>query len=48
MSDRVRVQWAEGRAQVRIGDRVLAVERRDEDGRIFSCPVELVSAALGS
>ena len=48
MSDMVRVQYAAGQAQVRIGQRVLQVERRDDDQRSSSCPIELVSAALGS
>ena len=48
MSDIVRVQYAAGQAQVCIGQRTLQVERRDDDQRSSSCPVELVSAALGS
>jgi hypothetical protein len=31
-----------------MGDRLLHVERRDEQGRTHSCPIELVTAALGS
>ena len=48
MSDIVRVQYAAGQAQVHIGQRTLQVERRDDDQRSSSCPVELISAALGS
>jgi hypothetical protein len=48
MSDIVRVQYAAGQAQVRIGQRTLLVESRDDDQRSSSCPIELVSAALGS
>jgi hypothetical protein len=48
MSDIVRVQYAGGQAQVRIGPRTLQVERRDDEQRGSVCPVELVSAALGS
>jgi hypothetical protein len=48
MSDTVRVRYVDGRAEVGIGDRALHVERRDKDDRSYTCPVELVSAALGS
>ena len=48
MSDVVRVQYAAGQAEVHIGERVLHVERRDDDARTTTCPIELVSAALGS
>jgi hypothetical protein len=48
MTDVVRVQYGDGRAKVQIGDRALQVERRDRDGRDYTCPIELVSAALGS
>jgi hypothetical protein len=47
MSDIVRVQYAAGQAQVRIGQRTLQVERHDDDQRTSLCPIELVSAALG-
>jgi hypothetical protein len=33
---------------VRIGERLLQVQRRDDDARIYTCPIELVTAALGS
>ena len=46
--DEVRVQLVDGLAEVRLGDRVLEVDRRDNDVRGASCPIELVSAALGS
>lgn len=45
--DEVRVHYSGGRAEVRIGDRVLDVDRRDDDARTYTCPIELVSAALG-
>jgi hypothetical protein len=48
MSDSVHVGYADGRAEVRIGDRALQVDRRDHDARIDTCPIELVSAALGA
>jgi hypothetical protein len=48
MSDIVRVRYAAGRADVHIGDRSLTVERRDDDARAAVCPIELISAALGS
>lgn len=44
----MRVRYAAGHAQVRIGDRELHVDRRDDDARAYTCPVELVTAALGS
>ena len=48
MSDVVQVHYAAGRAEVRIGERALSVARRDDEGRAEVCPLELVSAALGS
>lgn len=48
MSDAVRVQYVDGRAEVRIGDRQLQVDRRDNETRDSTCPIELVAAALGS
>jgi len=48
MMDEVRVRYVGGLAEVRIGNRVLEVDRRDNDARAYTCPVELVSAALGS
>ena len=44
----VRVQYDDGHARVQIGDRELRVDRRDDDARGHTCPVELVAAALGS
>ena len=44
----VRVRYTSGRAQVQIGGRELRVDRRDDASRTYTCPVELVSAALGS
>ena len=46
--DTVRVRYIEGSAEVRIGERLLQVQRRDNDARISTCPIELVTAALGS
>ena len=46
--DKVRVRYAGGGAEVRIGERLLQVQRRDNDTRTDTCPIELVSAALGS
>ena len=48
MSDLVRVSFLDGHAEVHIGQRALQVERRNEDNRSVTCPVELISAALGS
>ena len=47
-ADIVRVRYADGGAEVRIGERLLQVQRRDNDTRANTCPIELVSAALGS
>jgi hypothetical protein len=46
--DSVTVSYTEGHAEVRIGDRALQVDRRDDDARAYTCPIELVTAALGS
>ena len=48
MMDEVCVRILDGRAEVRFADRVLEVERRDQDSRAYTCPLELVAAALGS
>ena len=48
MSDSLSVDYVSGQAQVTIGDRSFTVDRRDNDARTLSCPVQLVSAALGS
>ncbi len=45
--DAVRVRYVEGRAEVQIGDRVLRIDRRDDPRRGDTCPIELVTAALG-
>lgn len=45
--DTVRVRYTGECAEVRIGERVLAVDRRDNQGRTYTCPIELVTAALG-
>lgn len=44
----LRVRCVDGHAQVHIGDRVIEVDRRDNALRTKTCPVELVTAALGS
>jgi hypothetical protein len=44
----VRVRYLDGHAEVHIGDRALQVERRDTNRRNNTCPIELVSSALGS
>jgi hypothetical protein len=46
--DTVSVRYLDGGAEVRLGDRLLQVQRRDNDARTDTCPIELVSAALGS
>ena len=48
MTDEVYVRSLHGRAEVRFADHVLEVERRDTDSRVYTCPLELVTAALGS
>jgi hypothetical protein len=48
IGDVVQVRYIDHSARVTIGDRLLEVERRDDEGRIHSCPIELVTAALGS
>ena len=47
-TDPVVVHYADGHAEVRIGDRTLDVDRRDDVSRANTCPIELVTAALGS
>ena len=42
------VRYTDGHAEVQIGDRTLDVDRRDDASRIHTCPIELVTAALGS
>ena len=44
----VSARYSAGHAEVRIGDRLLEVDRRDNDLRTRTCPIELVTAALGS
>lgn len=46
--DTIQVRYTEGGAEVQIGERILQVQRRDNDARTNTCPVELVTAALGS
>ena len=44
----VSARYSAGHAEVQIGDRLLEVDRRDNDLRTRTCPIELVTAALGS
>jgi hypothetical protein len=46
--DTVRVRYTEDSAEVWIGERLLQVQRRDNDARTYTCPIELVAASLGS
>jgi hypothetical protein len=46
--DTVRARLTEGRAEIQIGERALQVDRRDNSARDNTCPIELVSAALGA
>jgi hypothetical protein len=45
--ERVQVRYVDGRANVRIGERALTIDRRNDLSRADSCPIELVTAALG-
>jgi hypothetical protein len=47
-TDPVVVRYVDGHAQVQIGDRALTVDRRDDRSRTYTCPIELITAALGS
>ena len=47
-SDVARVRYVQGRAEITIGSKTFDIERRDDEGRAHSCPIELVTAALGS
>ena len=47
-ADPVVVRYTGNHAEVRIGDRALVVDRRDDESRTHTCPIELVTAALGS
>lgn len=46
--NKVVVHYEDGFANVLIADRKIAVARRDKDTLEYLCPIELVSAALGS
>ena len=48
MGDRIQVRYVDGHAVVRAGDRTIEVDRRDNEQRAATCPIELVTAALGS
>ena len=47
-SSPVRVHYTAGQANVRIGEQMLSVQRRDGEERTASCPIELIAAALGA
>jgi hypothetical protein len=47
-TDPVIVHYTDGHAEVRIGERTLDVDQRDNLSRAHTCPIELVTAALGS
>jgi hypothetical protein len=48
MSDAVSARYVAGRALIEMEGRSLQAERRDDDTRVGSCPLELISAALAS
>lgn len=48
MGDLVKVRYVDGHALVQAGDRTIEVDRRDNALRTATCPIELVTAALGS
>ena len=48
MTERVHVRLVDGQALVETGERTLTVEQRSTPGRLATCPLELVAAALGS
>jgi hypothetical protein len=48
VGDAVRVHYDGKHAHVQIRDRTLEVDRRDDAERTYTCPIELVTAALGS
>ena len=48
MNDLVSARYVDGRALIEMEGRDLLVERRDNDARLGSCPLELISAALAS
>lgn len=46
--NRVDVHYENGRAAITAGDHTITIVRRDADTRSYLCPVDLVSASLGS
>ena len=46
--NKITVGYENGLANVRIGESKVTIARRDEDALDFLCPVELISASLGS
>ena len=47
MNGTVSVQYVKGRAEVQVADHTLEVRRRDKTDD-YTCPIDLVTAALGS
>jgi hypothetical protein len=48
MQDDVSIRYAGGRAEAQIGEQTLTVQRRDDAAGVCICPIELITAALGS
>lgn len=46
--NKITVDFKDGLANILIGGRKIAVARRDEDTLDYLCPVELISASIGS
>lgn len=46
MNDLVTARYVDGRALIEMQGRDLLVERRDDEARLGSCPLELLSTAL--
>ena len=44
----VLINFKDGRANVQLGDRKIEIARRDAHALDYLCPVEMISAALGS
>lgn len=46
--NRVTVKYRNGHANVLVGSRTLNISRQDENAPEYLCPIELISAAIGS
>jgi hypothetical protein len=46
--NQVDVHYEDGRAAITAGDHTITIVRRDADTLDYLCPVDLVSASLGS